>query len=319
MSRCFPYPPPGYILSKAGNEALIESIKLQKEWEKTKADRKKEKKREKKEKKKAEEQKARQTKASQFDHDACGGESWENVKGGFLQKERKDDSEQLERSGITEEHEQPVCSQHPSYSSDSTQNSNKRKRHDSPLNGTRVQGNILRIRLPSQKHIQHDSKDRDELLCSSSGRTDIPAEHKDARADPDKSCSTSLGSDLVLHGLPLRSDQGLARGNSCQQPDVTSQEIVHTDSGSKRHRKLKRAVKRYTDLIENWTPPSRLSEHTEIDDEGWLFGSKHAEKQPEKKVRSSSDISCSSSWLLWPRACYLHDADIYALPYTVPF
>lgn len=188
------------------------------------------------------------------------------------------------------------------------------------MNGTRVQGNILRIRLPSQKHIQHDSKDRDELLCSTSGRTDIPAEHKNnARADPDKSCSTSLASELIRHGLPLRPDQELARGDSSQQPDVTSQEIVHTDSGSKGQRKLKRAVKRYGHLIENWTPPSRLGEHAEIDDEDWLFGRKHEGRQPEKKLRCSSEMSCSSSSLSWPRAHYLHDADIYALPYTVPF
>ncbi|KAL3505419.1 hypothetical protein ACH5RR_035260 [Cinchona calisaya] len=318
MSRCFPYPPPGYTLSKASNEALIESIKLQKEREKAKAERKKEKKREKKEKKKAKEEKAKQTKAGHFDHDVYGGESWVNA--GVLQKETKDDTEQLERSSITEEHEQPVCLQNLSYSSDSTQNSSKRKRHASPLNGTRVQSHILRIRLPSQKHIQHDIRDSGEQVCSTSGRTDLPpAEPKDdaSRADPDKTCSTPA-SDFIVQGLPLRPIQEFTQQNSFQQPDISSQEIEHPDSGSKRYRKVKRVVERYGDLIENWIPPSQLSEHTEIGDEDWLFGSKHEVKYPEKKVRLN-EMSCSSKSSLWPRAHYLHDADVCVLPYTVPF
>ncbi|KAI3734396.1 hypothetical protein L6452_13864 [Arctium lappa] len=54
MSRCFPYPPPGYSRNGATYEALIESIKLQKETDKAKAERKKQKraKKDKKEKEK---------------------------------------------------------------------------------------------------------------------------------------------------------------------------------------------------------------------------------------------------------------------------
>ncbi|KAL3514791.1 hypothetical protein ACH5RR_027508 [Cinchona calisaya] len=314
MSRCFPYPPPGYKLNKACNGALIDSIKLQKERENAKAERKKEK-RESKEKKKAQEVKAK------IDHDTPRGESWDNIKGGFLQKERKEDSEQLERSSITEEHEKPVCSQNPSYSSDSTENSSKRKRHGTSLNGNPARGHILRIRLRSQKCIQNDIKGCDEQLCSTSGRIDKPAEHKNdaIRADPDKSCSSSLASDFIVHGLP-RPDKELTQANSSRQPDITSEEIMHADSGSSRYKKLKRVAERYRDLIENWTPPSQLGEHMVIDDEDWLFGRKHQQKQPEKNVRQSSEVSsCSSSSSLWPRAHYLPDLDIYALPYSVPF
>ena len=54
--------------------------------------------------------------------------------GGNLQKRIEDETEQLERSGLTEEHGQAVCSPNVSYLSDSTKKSNKRKRETSPSN-----------------------------------------------------------------------------------------------------------------------------------------------------------------------------------------
>ena len=51
---------------------------------------------------------------------------------GNLQKRIEDETEQLERSGLTKEHGQAVCSPNVSYLSDSTQKSNKRKRETSP-------------------------------------------------------------------------------------------------------------------------------------------------------------------------------------------
>ncbi|KAL2522526.1 uncharacterized protein Fot_26449 [Forsythia ovata] len=54
---------------------------------------------------------------------------------GFLHKGKKAEFEQWERSNLTKEHEQPVCSRIPSSSSDSTENSNKRKRHTSSMDG----------------------------------------------------------------------------------------------------------------------------------------------------------------------------------------
>lgn len=84
------------------------------------------------------------------EYDLCGGKSWGNPKDGSLQKERKDDTEQLERSSITEEHE--LVQNNPSYSSDSTQNSNKRKRPTSTSDGTHAQGTASA--LDGSAHVQ---------------------------------------------------------------------------------------------------------------------------------------------------------------------
>ncbi|CAI9116959.1 OLC1v1018258C1 [Oldenlandia corymbosa var. corymbosa] len=372
MSRCFPYPPPGYIPSRASNEALIESIKLQKEKGKDKSERKKEKKekkREKKEKKKSkEEDKAKQIKTSQLEHNVFKVES---------QKEKKDDTEQLERSSITEEHEQP--SQNPSYSSDSTQNSGcKRKRHDSPVNSTRVQGgNILRFRLPSQKQIKHDVKGEEqppkqikhgvrvdeqpipssslkiikqhtiggddpvlrlpsqdhrkpeirgsEDQPSTSGRADVLVEDKNifSRTDLDKSYPSSLAAELKVNVDPLRSEQRWIQQNSGGL-DNTYLEDVYVDSSSRRFKKMKKVADKYKSLIEDWTPPCLLRDDDDEKGDDWLFGSKNeATTRPEKMLRAASTdmmMTCSGSSTLWPpRAQYLPEADVYALPYTIPF
>lgn len=101
------------------------ALKLQKEREIAKAE-KKERKREKKEKRK-EEKKAKKEKSS-LGLDKATHES----KGKYLFKSLEDEAELLERSNLTEEHGKAVCSQNSSCSSDSTQNSNKRKRPASP-------------------------------------------------------------------------------------------------------------------------------------------------------------------------------------------
>ncbi|XP_076920185.1 uncharacterized protein LOC143581245 [Bidens hawaiensis] len=135
MSRCFPYPPPGYSRNGGGapHQALIDSIKLQKETDKAKAERRKEKKlkKEKKEKKKEEKEKRKneeklksQKNQSEVSHKLLQKEA------GITEAEingKKPNTEVLEKSDLTEESGQPIK---PSYSSDSTQNSNKRRRDD---------------------------------------------------------------------------------------------------------------------------------------------------------------------------------------------
>ncbi|XP_076886232.1 uncharacterized protein LOC143536028 [Bidens hawaiensis] len=135
MSRCFPYPPPGYCRNggEAPHQALIDSIKLQKETDKAKAERRKEKKlkKEKKEKRKEEKEKRKneeklksQKNQTQDSHKLLQKEA------GITEAQidgKKPNTEALEKSDLTEESGQPVK---PSYSSDSTQNSNKRRRDD---------------------------------------------------------------------------------------------------------------------------------------------------------------------------------------------
>lgn len=279
-------------------------------------------------------------------HDACGAKSWEGSKCGYLQNGKKHETEQLERSSITEEHGLP---QNPSYSSDSTENSNKRKRHAPAPNGTRVQGefgwlcsyslfsyllpehlltelsfdesgNILRIRLPSQK-ITDDKKQ----LCSTStsGRRET-SDSISIRAEQDRTCSTSLANASIAPSLPKSHDNELRRPSS-HQTLVTSQENIHSSEHvSKRFKKMQKVAQKYTDLAVNWIPPSTHFEASDADDQEWLFGTKQEHQlvqrhTDEKNDKVLSQISCSSSASLWPAAQYLPGADIYSLPYTIPF
>ncbi|KAG9442716.1 hypothetical protein H6P81_018570 [Aristolochia fimbriata] len=151
MSRCFPYPPPGYEAREI-DKGLIESIKLQKEIEKAKKERRREKKKEKKEKgDKSREDgvKGDKNRTSEKRHKEEGNqvEQYPDKKHGVV--------EQLEKSSLTEEYGRPA-NRASSDSSDSTQNSTcKRKRAaaapvlcDTPCSQV---GSGLRLRL-SFKH-----------------------------------------------------------------------------------------------------------------------------------------------------------------------
>lgn len=124
---------------------LTGALKLQKEKEKAKAERKKERHREKKEKKReikvkdnsdfghGEKRKRKHKDEKSHKREKDGT----NVETKYIEKRREDEAEQLERSNLTEEHGHPVSVQNPCYSSDSTENSNKRRRQESPVNGIR--------------------------------------------------------------------------------------------------------------------------------------------------------------------------------------
>ncbi|XP_068646203.1 uncharacterized protein [Aristolochia californica] len=129
MSRCIPYPPPGYEARKV-DKSLIESIKLQRETEKAKKEKRKEKKREKKEKKEKSREdgvKADKNRSSLKRHK----EERKQLKN--YPDKKYEVVEQLEKSSLTVEYGQPanVGRRLGSSDSDSTQNSScKRKRAD---------------------------------------------------------------------------------------------------------------------------------------------------------------------------------------------
>ncbi|MCD7471044.1 hypothetical protein HAX54_011324 [Datura stramonium] len=92
------------------------------------------------------------------------------------------------------------------------------------------------------------------------------------------------------------------------------------------HRTAPRIIKergvrvcKYKNLIENWLPPSLQIDKFDVeDDQAWLFQRKPKQMRVEEKHVCTNDTTCGSS-ALWPRAQYIHDADFYALPYTLPF
>lgn len=218
-----------------------------------------------------------------------GGDNRES-KSRFLKKDIKDEIvEQLENSSLSEEHGQPVCSKDPSYSSDSTQNNNKRKRSISPSNGIHGHGPVVRIRLSSHDHGQCDISNKQDCF-------------KESTKHEVESASS----------LPKTNKQ-LSPFMSAPGQHSLSEDKTATASCSKLHENdLELELK---NLIINCAPPSS---HYEFDDQDWLFQRKPKQKRVKEKGEVSNDMSCGTSALL-PHAQYIVDAELYALPFTVPF
>ncbi|KAL3840199.1 hypothetical protein ACJIZ3_024790 [Penstemon smallii] len=284
MSRCFPYPPPGYTLSRSKDEALIESIKLQKEREK--AQKKKEKKREKRGKRKEKKEEKR--------------------------KENKE-TEQLERSSVSEEHGQPVYLHAPSSSSGSTEYSNKRKILSSPIHSSHGHGNIIKIRLTSKKQNEPDPLANENRGCSTTGRTDFPPQNNDNTGLRDRRDDIHC-TNICQHFAPEADGQQICStskpfgATALCKTGIPSVPNAVTSKMQKEELWIK-------NLVENLVPLQSLNECFQRD-EDWLFQDRSA----EKRQRCGNDVMSSSTCSgLWPRAQYLNEANVYALPFTVPF
>lgn len=117
----------------SGTLKLQKENKAHKEKRKDKGE-KKEKKREKKEKKREKKEKKESvcSKQTEVGHEAGkDGKNWTQSERILSQKRKREDTEQLEGSSVTEEHGQALNVQNPSYSSDGTQNSDKRRKQSS--------------------------------------------------------------------------------------------------------------------------------------------------------------------------------------------
>ncbi|KAI5392750.1 uncharacterized protein LOC127093448 [Lathyrus oleraceus] len=176
MSRCFSFPPPGYLRN---TDTLIEeSIKIQLDTEKPIKDRKekkdkkdrnetkeerklrKEKKRERKEKRKREKEETKKDSKLKLTNEVK-----EPKDIGKLQKGEYYENEHFEKSDITQELDKPVSSPQEPYSSDSSQSS-KRKRDT--LLPSKDHGTGIRIRLPLRKHREPEEVKKGFQLGSSS-------------------------------------------------------------------------------------------------------------------------------------------------------
>lgn len=65
-----------------------------------------------------------------------------HLEGGYPRKGNIDEAEQVEKSDLTEEHDQAICFESSRYFSDSTQSSEKRKRPLSECNGNQTQSEL---------------------------------------------------------------------------------------------------------------------------------------------------------------------------------
>ncbi|MCL7050542.1 hypothetical protein MKW94_009397 [Papaver nudicaule] len=316
MSRCFPYPPPGYEVKNGVLDLdLLESIKRESEKiKKERKERKKEKSREKKHKK----DKTKESGDSQKKERSHEKRHKSDAKAGDSLKRKEPESEQLEKSCLTEEQGQPANTQNLYDSSDSTLNSNKRKRHSSPSPSlsdvSRSSGNSVLIKLPLQKHKDTQLPTSNEQVCSVSGRTEIITIARDEfpslRACK-QSCSTSGRNELHAQDVHVPTPPSSSSKSAAPSSAKPS-------SGSK---SAPRGIDlQFRDLIENWVPPTLQIYQTDFDDQEWLFEMKPQRRHEAKRLKpSSNDVDLCRGSSGWPRACYLPAADIYALPYTVPF
>ncbi|XP_048128599.1 uncharacterized protein LOC115736453 [Rhodamnia argentea] len=323
MSRCFPYPPPGYARNGVRDKALIESIK--REVEKAKKERRKERKLEKNEKKKALEngKKALENvgikdKKKSHKRRNEGKRTQGDQKAGDRdhRKKRKHDTEHFERSNLTEEHGKPVNSLN---STDSTMNSSKKQKQILPPDCGHNPASIIRIRLPLQRHKDPEMLPSGEQPCSAPVRTDLfghenhehaPRSSTDQRECP---CSTSPslgeGSASKLGSTEQRPSSGIAETSSRKNGTLSSPSF--DDRG------LSPSELKYRNLIENWVPPSFGSGCADLDDQEWLFDRKQLNCDGGCKA-DYDGLTCGSP-SPWPRMHYLPEVDMYALPYTVPY
>ncbi|KDP36895.1 hypothetical protein JCGZ_08186 [Jatropha curcas] len=307
MSRCFPYPPLGYLRNGARGEAVSESIKIQSEWGKarTEHDKRKKEKKERKKEKKERKKSRKENKEDTYIADRCNQQD--------KRLPSKVQEEEAERSGLTEEHDQPVCSQSLCYSPDSTRSSDKRKRDDLSYNITKSSGNIIRIRLPLQKHREVDASTSGEHVRSSSRKSDFLAQ-KQIITVPDKEQPSSINSKT---GINISDPIVTPCANLEADKDSVRKRVITASGVSSRVRGVQNAESLYKDLLEDWVPLPLGCDQNNIGDQEWLFGTKKQEKH--KRLKSQCDEPCHGSSTLWPCARYLPEAEVYALPYTVPF
>ncbi|XVF59816.1 hypothetical protein PTKIN_Ptkin07bG0306200 [Pterospermum kingtungense] len=325
MSRCYPYPPPGYVKNGIRDEALIESIKIQREEEKVKKERKKEK-REKKEKKREKKEKDKAKGSVEGESKKHGHKkrhknerNHEDKKGGDHQKIRVSEAESFEKSTITEEHGQAAG---PQNSSDSTLNSNKRQKLSLPPDSGHNPGSIIRIRLPCQRQKDPEVLPSKEQPCSTSGRIDdafVQGTHEHAprpgrqleqhpcstastrhpeltfKLSKEKPCSSSRASESLAHNA--EASMPLSLCSSC--PPTLALE--------------------FKNLVEDWVVPSLQTEQTSFDEDDWLFQKKQNITSGFKSNTNGNVGPSQISLPTWPQACYLPEADIYALPFTIPY
>ncbi|XP_010533881.1 PREDICTED: uncharacterized protein LOC104809551 isoform X2 [Tarenaya hassleriana] len=279
----------GYFPARnwANGQNLVESTKIGRlRVDPKKAHRKEKEKKEKRKDKKERHEKSRK----------CLEKLDNNLEQQYLPfKKIQDESEQREKSGLTEEHEQP---QNLCYLSDGSQSNNKRKRQEPPAVDSHIKGKPLRIRFVFRKPKEPEAVPQEERVCSPS-----------VARDTNVSCVPSGKTSEEEENLPStsRGDESIA---------------ITIDTKRKKHKRSKES--RYNALFEGWVPPPLCPSVLDIDDEDqdWLFSSKRQGQSTAETVETDKDMTMnlvSSGDPLRPKAQFLSEVGIYALPYTTPF
>lgn len=167
-------------------------------------------------------------------------------------------------------------------------------------------GTIIRIRLPLKK--DRDTSVRNEQLCSTSGRVDFHCQQKNESVNVLEHCRTTSAKECILV-------EDVTPSPKEKLPFTVPGEIEATANQNE----IGRTESVCNALIEDWVPPAPQYQGDDFDNEEWLFKTKQEDRRGSNRYKAGNEVTCSRSRSLWPHAHYMPDADIYALPYTIPF
>ncbi|AEC06687.1 cylicin [Arabidopsis thaliana] len=324
MSRCYPFPPPGYVWK----ESLIESIKGAKE--EVKKDRKH--KRNEKDRKDRDNEAGRSRKHR---HKRRRKDEGAIASGKLVSSE----VELLEKSCQTVELELQTSSQN---SCDSTLHSNERPKQiqSQPLDETSI-----RTRLPDKGQedpedgVMMTSKDQKqrfsrEMLDASQAAT-APNESvghsrvcQEKRIDPTFGSSREITTKLNKEKKSVPSKDNRKVSKEKKMPSLSSCNPLEQEKPTSSHQETPGPSKllcrkcppsmagQLLNLIENWAPDRVESKLTDSEDQEWWLFIKFGAKSPQV---SNQKTNQGSSSMVWPTARFLPEAEVHALPFTVPF
>ncbi|XP_010467576.1 PREDICTED: cylicin-1-like isoform X2 [Camelina sativa] len=317
MSRCYPFPPPGYVLKEINKDKyLIDSIKGAKD----------EVKKDRKHKRKDKKRKERETEAGRSRNHRH-------------KRRRKDEGaklinsevEFLEKSCQTVELELQSSSQN---SCDSTLHSNERSKQiqSQPLDETGLRTRLAEkdpeaeVMMSNKDQKQRFSRERLDASLSAAPKESVGHLYsitqdalrvcQEKRRDPSRDITTELSKDnRKVSRKDTMPSSSLWTHPEEEKPSSSHQETIGPSKLSCKKCPPSMAGQ-FLNLIDNWTPAPVESKLTDSEDqEWWLFIKFGAKRQQVSNQKTNQ----GSSSMVWPTARFLPEAELHALPFTVPF
>ncbi|KAL0694221.1 hypothetical protein Bca4012_061401 [Brassica carinata] len=322
MSRCYPFPPPGFVPNQIRDESLIEPIKKGTKEEVNREKKNKDKKRKERDSEAGRSRKHSHHKRQRKDENANASKKVDD-----------DELECLEKSCLTMELDHQTSSQN---SSDSTLHSNENEGpnyiQSQPLNGRHndsgefvcllVVGSVLLHLLATMMTLFlqivamgfEESSIRVLLHGKRQKYPEVMMTNKDQKQSSyrDK-LDASHAALFKCVGHPYSANQAPPDASRvCQEK--TKESIRPSNLGSKCSPSM---AMRFFNLIENWAPDRVESKLNDSEDqELWLLMKVGAKRQHQVSIQTTRN---GSSSMVWPTAQFLPEAELYALPFTLPF
>ncbi|XP_024004536.1 glutamic acid-rich protein isoform X2 [Eutrema salsugineum] len=267
-------------------------------------------------------------------HKEEGAKDSQNQKVDVFRKLKERENDCLEKSSLTVERELlPSTSQN---SCDSTVNSNElpKQKEKQPLDGRRNNDSesIIRIRLPLRRlkdpELMTMTNNDQQKLCPSR-ETKLDTSQRDTREQPVKQqqpCSTSAPGHASKPLEEKRRDHVFTTKLAKEKKFKPTSQETFQPSSLCRICPPSMAVQ-FLNVVENWVP-STIERRVELinseDEECWWSMNKPSShnfgtERCKQLSRNNETKEVISSSVAWPRARLLLEADVHALPYTVPF